>query len=45
MPSGLLLWVSVALGISEALALVPGLSPGFQGILSSIISIGKKLLS
>lgn len=43
MPSGVLLWVSIALGVSEALALVPGLPPGFSGILSSVITILKKL--
>lgn len=43
MPSGLLLWVSVALAFSEGLALIPGTSPGFQGIVASVISILKKL--
>lgn len=43
MPSGLLLWVSIALGVSEALALIPGVSPGFSGILASVITVLKKL--
>ena len=45
MPANALLWVSVALGISEALALIPGLPVGFSGILSSVITVAKKLLS
>ena len=43
MSQSMLVWVSVALAVSEGLALIPGLPKGFSGILASAISILKKL--
>lgn len=45
MPANLIIWVSVALAVSEGLALIPGTSEGFKGILASVISVLKKIAS
>lgn len=38
-------WLGVALFLSEALALIPGIPAGYEGIIASVISILKKLSS